>query len=158
MFPAFSFVVALWLSAFNLGYKVLGEDPSSVLPSPTLCLNCDVCQQPPCRPPSPPSPLSVIPSYGAPPSPPSFSGYPSYGAPPPPPPLPTTYPLYGAPPPPPSRPAQANCPPPPIQCCQYPTNPNPNEYVPLGGHSPTPSLPLSTFSIVILLLSFAVIF
>ncbi|XWS51738.1 hypothetical protein CRYUN_Cryun11dG0009200 [Craigia yunnanensis] len=155
MCPAFVFLVALWISAFNLNYMVLGEDSSEVLPSPTLCLNCTVCQHP-CHPLSPPSQLSGYPSYGAPPPPPSFSGYPSYGAPPPPPSL-STYPAYGAPPPP-SRPVQANCPPVPIQCCQYPSHPNPYEYEPLDDHSPTPYSPLSSFSIVTLLLSFAVLF
>ncbi|KAK6229875.1 hypothetical protein SCA6_018826 [Theobroma cacao] len=136
LFPVFVFLVALSSSPFNLGYMVLGEaDSSEVLPSPTLCLNCTVCQQP-CLPPSPPSPLP---------------GYPSYGAPPPPPSLPT----YKAPPPPP-RPGQPNSPPPPEQC--PPSNPNPYVYQPLEDHSPTPYMPLSTFPIAILLLSFAVLF
>ncbi|XWS09663.1 hypothetical protein CRYUN_Cryun39dG0008600 [Craigia yunnanensis] len=135
MIPSFVFLVALWVPAFNLDYMVLGEDSSEVLPSPTLCLNCTVCQHP-CHPLPPPSPLSGYPSYGAPP-PPSLSSYPSYGAPPPP-----------------SRPVQANRPPVPVQCCQYPSNSNPYEYEP----SSTPYLPLSTFSIVILLLLFAVLF
>ncbi|KAK5844877.1 hypothetical protein PVK06_001021 [Gossypium arboreum] len=130
--PAFVILVAIWISAFNLDYMVLGEDSSALLPSPSL---------------------SGYPSYGAPPSPQSFSGYPSYGASPPPPPPSSisTYPSYRAPTPP-SRPAQANCPPPPVpvQCCQYPYHPNPNEYYqPVDDHSPTPYSPLSTFSIVI---------
>ncbi|XP_017639880.1 extensin [Gossypium arboreum] len=132
LIPAFVILVAIWISAFNLDYMVLGEDSSALLPSPSL---------------------SGYPSYGAPPSPQSFSGYPSYGASPPPPPPSSisTYPSYRAPTPP-SRPAQANCPPPPVpvQCCQYPYHPNPNEYYqPVDDHSPTPYSPLSTFSIVI---------
>ncbi|XVE50845.1 hypothetical protein DITRI_Ditri01bG0196600 [Diplodiscus trichospermus] len=121
--------------------KATGDDhPIEVLPSPTtLCLNCTVCQYP-CHPLPPPASPPV-------------SGYPSYGAPPPPP-FVSSY----APPPPLSPPVEAKCPPVPPQCCQYPSHPNPYEYQPLDDHSPTPTLPISTFSIVILSFSFYVLF
>ncbi|KAL4310321.1 hypothetical protein GQ457_01G007110 [Hibiscus cannabinus] len=116
----------------SLWVSVLGEDPSAVLPSsPTdLCINCTPCEHP-CHPlPPPPPPLSP-------------AGYPSY-----------------PPPPPPSHRVKTNCPPPPVQCCQYgPMNPNPNPneyYHPMDDNrSATPRSPISSsFSLVIILVLF----
>ncbi|CAK9182120.1 unnamed protein product, partial [Ilex paraguariensis] len=79
---------------------------------PNDCTNCSLCQYP-ChlQPPPPPPP----------------SGYPSYQPPPPP-----EYP--------PSPPAEGNCPPVPVQCCQY-APPMPYTYYPDGNYSGSSPLP-----------------
>ncbi|PON94013.1 hypothetical protein TorRG33x02_100520 [Trema orientale] len=138
LFEKLVFFIALWLSAFNLGFA--GDDPGDEMPSPTGCLNCTICPYL-CQPLSPPA-----------------SGYPSYGPPPPPPSLPE-YPSYGAPPPPQSNiSAQGKCPPTPaVQCCQYPPPTPYGGYVPYESHAPQSPIPIFP-SFMILLFSSVVLF
>lgn len=128
MFPTnLALHVVLWLLLFNLNYAESRKVSKDVLPSKTGCTNCTICQYP-CHPLAPP--------------PPSSSEYPIYGAPPPslplaqytpPPPSPISgYPSYGAPP------SQVNCPPVPVQCCNYtppPPPPHPFVYQPVVSYS-----------------------
>ncbi|KAJ0047195.1 hypothetical protein Pint_03858 [Pistacia integerrima] len=115
------------------------------LPSPTTgcVINCTNCPYPCQTLPPPPPDSGGYPLYGTPPPPSPDSGYPSYSAPPPPSPR--------------SPPAQGGCPPVPVQCCHYPP-PNTYTYIPNENFSPCPYLPLPFFSLVTLVLPFAVLF
>lgn len=148
MFPALVFFIAVSLSALNLNCicRVLGEVPTET----TICqYPCHL--PPPFSPQFPGYPLSGIPPPPPPPPPPRYPIYPSYGAPPPP---SSSYPSYGAPPPP--GQAQVDCPPAPVQCCQY-SPPYPYTFQPDMNHSALPSFSLHS-SIMIVISSLAFMF
>ncbi|KAM3743976.1 hypothetical protein ACB098_06G016800 [Castanea mollissima] len=133
------FLIAIWLSFPKLGYVASREVSKDAIPTPIACMNCPICQYPyQCNTPPPP-----------------LSGYPS----PPPPPL-SDY----SPPPLPPPPAQGKCPPTQgVQCCQppppstYQYPPPIYSYVPYNNFSASTPLPTPFFSIVISVISFAVL-
>ncbi|KAB1215100.1 hypothetical protein CJ030_MR4G016275 [Morella rubra] len=143
------FVIALCLSVSNLGCSATGEASGDVLPSPSACTNCTLCQYP-CHTPAPP--LPDYPLYGTPPlpppPPPSLAEYPPYETSSPPPP----------PPPPPSQlPAQGNCPPTTVvQCCQYPP-PIAYGYVPYNNYSASCPSSVSFIPVMVSVFSYAVL-